>query len=66
MFSSNNVILEEEFKTLSNQRWHKIFTNDDTTKVDYKLLCDVDTILGLSYVVPMLEVVQGLSKYTQN
>jgi hypothetical protein len=34
--------------------------------VDYKFLCDVDTILGLSNVVPMLEVVQGLSKYTQN
>jgi len=49
-----------------SQRWHKILTTSDTTKVDYKFLCDVDIILGLSCVVPMLKVVEGLSKFAQN
>jgi hypothetical protein len=27
------------------------------TKVNYELLCDVETLLGLAYVIPLLEVV---------
>lgn len=34
-----------------------------TTKINYELLCDVETILGLTCTMLMLEVVQGLSKF---
>jgi hypothetical protein len=31
--------------------------------VNYELLCDIDTVLGLTCLLPMLEALQGLSKY---
>jgi hypothetical protein len=36
-----------------------------TTKVNYELLCDVKTFLGLACIMPLLEIVQGLSKFVQ-
>lgn len=36
-----------------------------TAKVNYELLCDVATLLGLSYVLPLLETIAGLSKFAQ-
>ncbi len=36
-----------------------------TTKVNYKLSCDVETFLGLACIMPLLEIVQGLSKFVQ-
>ncbi len=35
---------------------------DPTTKNIYELFDDYDNILGLTYVLPMMEVVQTLSK----
>jgi hypothetical protein len=32
----------------------------------YKLLCDVEIVMGLTCVLPMLEVVQSLNKFAQN
>jgi hypothetical protein len=29
---------------------------------NYELFCDVETMMGLTYVLPMLEVVQNLNK----
>jgi len=39
--------------------------NDDdassaTTNINYELLCDVETIMGLTCVLPMLEAMQSL------
>jgi hypothetical protein len=36
--------------------------NAKNAKNNYELLCDCDTILGLTCVLPMMEVVQTLSK----
>jgi hypothetical protein len=33
---------------------------------NYELLCDVETMIGLTCVLPMLEVVQSLNKLAQN
>ncbi len=30
---------------------------------NYELLCDIETIMGLTCLLPMLEALQGLSKY---
>jgi hypothetical protein len=34
-------------------------------KVKYELLCNVENFLGLACIMPLLEVVQGLSKFAQ-
>ncbi len=34
-------------------------------KVNYEILCDAKTLLDLACVLPLLEVVQGLSKFAQ-
>jgi hypothetical protein len=36
------------------------------TQASIELLCDVDVLLGLTYVIPMLESVHGLSKIVQS
>jgi hypothetical protein len=33
------------------------------TKVNYELLCDDEMLLGLACVIPLLELVQSLSKF---
>jgi hypothetical protein len=33
---------------------------------NYELFCDVETMMGLTCVLPMLEVVQSLNKLAQN
>jgi hypothetical protein len=38
----------------------------DTTKINYELMCDLETLLGLSCIIPLLELVQGLSKFAQS
>jgi hypothetical protein len=35
-------------------------------KINYELLCDLETLLGLSYIIPLLELVQGLSTFAQS
>ncbi len=38
----------------------------DTTKINYELMCDLETLLGLSCIIPLLELVQGLSKIARS
>jgi hypothetical protein len=33
------------------------------TKTNNKLLCDVETLLGMAYVLPLLKAIQRLSKH---
>jgi hypothetical protein len=35
----------------------------NTTKVNYELLCDAETLLGFTCVFPLLEIVQGFFKF---
>jgi len=60
----NKVVLEE-FKTLLVKMAEDATTNEFVI-VNYELLCDIETILGLTCLPPMLEALQGLSKYVQN
>jgi hypothetical protein len=39
-------------------------TRNAPTKTNYELLCDSNIVLGLTCVLPMLELVQSLSKMT--
>jgi len=36
------------------------------TQANIELLCDVDVFLGLTYIIPMLEIVHCLSKIVQS
>ncbi len=38
----------------------------DIIKSNLELFCDVEMFLGLTCIIPMLELVQGLSKFAQN
>jgi hypothetical protein len=38
-------------------------TFHDTTKTCLELFCDVEGLLELRCIIPMLELVQGLSKF---
>jgi hypothetical protein len=40
--------------------------NNVVANTNYELLCDVETIMGLTCVLPMLETMQSLSKLAQN
>jgi hypothetical protein len=35
----------------------------DTSKVGLELFCDAEMFLGLTCIIPMLDLVQGLSKF---
>jgi hypothetical protein len=37
-----------------------------TANTNYELLCDVETVMGLTCVLPMLEAMQSLNKLVQN
>jgi hypothetical protein len=41
-------------------------TNNAITNINYELLCDVEIVMGLTCVLPMLEVVHNLNKLVQN
>jgi hypothetical protein len=38
----------------------------ETIKVGLELFCDVEMFLGPTCIIPMLEFVQGLSRFVQN
>jgi hypothetical protein len=38
----------------------------DITKTNCELMCDLETLLGFSCIIPLLELVQGLSKFAQS
>jgi hypothetical protein len=37
----------------------------DIVKANYELLCDLESLLGLACVLPLMEAMQTLSKYVQ-
>ncbi len=45
--------------------WRWVKTTHALTKTNYGLFCDYDIVLGLKCVLPMLELVQSLSKMVQ-
>jgi hypothetical protein len=61
MFSPSKGILNEH-KPLIVKMAQDIATIN-TTKVNYELLCDVGTLLGFTCVFPLLEIMQGFSKF---
>jgi len=38
----------------------------DIGKTNYELLCDLEMLFGFSCIIPLLELVQGLSKFAQS
>lgn len=56
--------LLQEYKTLVVKMANDSLGNV-IAKNNYELLCDYDTILGLIYVLPMMEAIQSLSKMAQ-
>jgi hypothetical protein len=64
MIVLSKVVLEE-FKTLFVKLAEDTTTNEFVI-VNYELLCDIETVMGLTCLLPMLEALQGLSKYVQN
>jgi len=58
-------VVLEEFKT-HIVKMAQNFALNEFVVVNYELLCDVESIMGLIYVIPMVESVQILSKYVQN
>ncbi len=37
--------------------------DNESTTANYELLCDIETVMGLTCLLPMLEALQGLNKY---
>ncbi len=55
----------EDFKTLLMKMAQDVTSNESTT-TNCELTCEVETILGLTSMMLMLQTLQGLSKYVQN
>lgn len=64
MVAPSKVILEE-FKTLLVKMAQDATINESTT-TNCELTCEVETILGLTSMMPILQTLQGLNKYVQN
>ncbi len=64
MVAPSKVILEE-FKTLLVKMAQDAIVNKSTT-TNCELTCEVETILVLTSMMPMLQTLQGLNKYVQN
>jgi hypothetical protein len=54
-----------DFRSIVTNMYNKLPFNLIVT-TNYELLCNVETIMGLTYTMPMLEAMQNLSKLTQN
>ncbi len=63
MFSPSKRVLNE-YKPLIMKVAQDTATIN-TTKVNHELLCDVETLLGFTCIFPLLEIVQGFSKFAQ-
>jgi hypothetical protein len=63
MLSPSKHFLQEYKPLIVNMA--KDSTIITTTKTNYEFLCDAKTLLGLACVLPLLEVVHGLSKFAQ-
>jgi hypothetical protein len=53
-----------EYKTLVVKMSDDAASNA-ATNINYELLCDVEIVMGLTFVLPMLEAMQYLSKLAQ-
>jgi hypothetical protein len=53
MVVPSKVVLEE-FKTLLVKMAKDVVVNENTT-INYELLCDIEIVLGFTYLLPMLE-----------
>jgi hypothetical protein len=58
-------ILVFEYKSVVMKMFEDLLINH-VAATNYELFCDVETMMGLTCVLPMLEVVQSLSKVVQN
>ncbi len=58
-------ILISEYKSIVMKMSKDLPTNDVATN-NYELFCDVDKMMGLTCMLPMLEAVQNLNKLVQN
>lgn len=68
MISLSKVAFEE-FKILIVKMDQKAYYDalaNEIIATNQKLLCDLDTIIALTNMIPKLQVVQGLKKYVQN
>ncbi len=54
-----------KYKTLMGKMSDDV-ANNAVTNTNYELLCDVETIMGLTCVLLMLEAMQNLNKLAQN
>jgi hypothetical protein len=54
-----------EYKTLVVKMSDDV-ANNVTININYELLCDVETVMGLTCVLPVLEAMKSLSELTQN
>jgi hypothetical protein len=64
MVAPSKVVLEE-FKTLLVRMVEDAIINEFVV-ANYELLCDIEILMGLTCLLPMLEALQGLNKYAQN
>ncbi len=64
MVVPSKVVLEK-FKTLLVKMAKHVVVNEFAV-ANYELLCDNEIVLGFTCLLPMLEALQGLSKYVQN
>jgi hypothetical protein len=64
MLSLSKKILSE-YKTLVIKMVEDNVTLD-IGKTNYEVMCDLEMLLGLSCIIPLLELVQGLSKFAQS
>jgi hypothetical protein len=55
-------VVFEEFKTLLVKMAKNVVVNEYAA-INYELLCDIEIVLGLACLLPMLEAMQGLNKY---
>jgi hypothetical protein len=54
-----------EYKFVVMKMFEDLLTNP-IVATNYELLCDVEIVMGLTCVLPMLEVVQSLNKLAQD
>jgi hypothetical protein len=55
-------VVVKELKTLLVKMAKNVIINEFAT-INYELLCDIENVLGFICLLPMLEALQGLSKY---
>jgi hypothetical protein len=52
--------------SISNVNLYYWFITNPIVVINYELLCDVEIMMGLIFVLPLLNVTQNLDKFVQN